>query len=260
MKDPGFLWLATHHAEYLDSESHPLNLPISGRLPKVSELMQKLDPVAFSRPKCVVLFEERLLSPLKIKVESRMGHREVGPYLRWKLKRYLDYPVEQAELRYLALGRSGDYLVQSIPRPWLHGFCAEFKKHHVQPGFMGPFSSLVMDMPSLAGHGFLALFHEAYLALVLDRRGNPMSYRCRRLPLDGRHQLDLTTLKATDIANVLRDLEEDQPLVFVDFSHQPERAKPLAELLRDSYPRVRIPKLSGSIIQRARALALEDKA
>lgn len=222
---------------YLDTQrlcgSHEggwqVDLGGEGGLPTAADLLQRLPTSAFSSRQTALLIEDGLLFPLRIQLEQTVKGREVVDFLKWKLKRLLPYPIDQVQIRYVALQEENTYLTFSLPQPWVDTIYDKFSEAGVHLGYVGGlFSSLLENAPVLRGGVNIAFFRDMYLIAELDARGQYLRFHSRRVPFDGQGTVDLRTVLNVD----LQPLFEQHPGPIRLMNLAPELAISFPELIQ----------------------------
>ena len=252
MKNLPLIYINTHGCEGSHQGGWTQDLEGSGHLPPVAKLVAACDPRAFQSDRAAILLEDGLLHPLRVQLDEKVPARELSQFLLWRLKRFLPYPIDQVELRYLALREPGSYLTFSLPRTWVAELFEAFQQRGVHCGYIGGlFVTLLENRPALKDRMVLCLFRGIYLLAELDEQGGYSRFQTRRLPFrmgpEG-EELDIETLIQADLAPLLKG----QPAMTL-FNFEPGLASPfraLTEALGQHSGQVTAAPLAGPVLQR----------
>lgn len=226
-----------------------------GALPLVKAWLDQLPESVFETEKLVLLISDALMYPLRVTLTEKVKANELDQYLLWKLKRYIPWPTDQVELRYLPLAGEHTWLTFSLPKPWCEGIFEAFRERGVHCGYVGgAFTYLLENQQHMRNHANLCFFNDYYLFAELDGGGFYQNFRMRRLPFrdDEGLDLDVDTLYQQDLVALLTELE--RPLQVFNFE---PRLEPLLtnlstqQVMQDH--QVKELRLLGTTLQRLQA-------
>ncbi len=252
MNAPPLIYLAPESCQGDHQNGWQQSLERSEGLPGVGQLMARMEPAVFERDRAALLLKDDLLHPLRIRLDQKAGNRELPDFLRWKLKRFLPYPIEEVRLRFVPLQEPLTYLTFSLPGPWLDALDGAFKEKGVQCGYIGGlFATLIENQPAFHDSLCLCLYHDFYLLTALDAEGNYLHFQMRRLPYAANERLDTGTLLHSDLEPVLREKAGAHRLIAINFEPALDADfHELVERLRAVSLPVKAPVQRGSTLQR----------
>ena len=176
--------------------------------------MEQLPESVFQSDKAAVLLQDSWLNPLRIHLEEKVSRSELPKFLIWKLKRFLPYAADQAEIRHIDLG-DGHYLTFTLPKPWLQDLYQALADKGVACGYIGGLASTLLEnRPYLTGKLSLCLFADTYVLCEQNEQGGYLDFRLRRLPYN-ETQLDVETLVKSDLGPLMQ--KSERPLTAINF-------------------------------------------
>ena len=235
---------------------------LNGRdaLPAAGEILEAAATQPIEADRLVVLVADDLLHPLRIQLDQKVAKSDLKSFLLWKLKRYLPYPIEQVELRFVPLQEPGNYLTFSLPRPWLARLFEGLEQRGVHAGYVGGlFSFLLENRKGFRNRLCLGLFRDFYLLAELDGRGNYLRFRTRRLPFTAEGTLDRQTWLTSDLEPLLR--QQGKPLLMLNFAQELDGdCRHLSADLRRLSPELVLAPLQGATLARFEACMRDEVA
>ncbi len=194
---------------YVSRNSIQSNVPTPWRkdwtqpeLPEPQKIVDCLDEHQMDSGKAALLLDESWQRPLRLERESNIAKKDLDAFVRWRLKRYLPYAIEQALVRYVALGVSEQILVTSLPKPWVDGVYEACAKRGTQLGFIGGLSSLFLGLKSYANTCVVAIYADSYVVIEFDRKARFLDYTHRHLPETDQASIDIDTLVDRDLSGL----------------------------------------------------------
>ena len=221
-------------------------------LPATSLVMDNLPAKVFATHRVGILLMDDLLHPLRLKLDQPAKPAELKPFLSWKLKRYLSYPIDKAEIRFLPLEEEHNYVTFSLPRPWVDGLFQALKTKGVHCGYIGGLFSTLLEKTRLCWNSFsIAFFDQVYLFAEVATSGKLLQFRTRRLPFGHDGSLDVATLVHSDLEAFLRADKTEKKVQVLNFSpdlqsHMAALQRELNQFRKD----VVVPQLAGPALDR----------
>jgi len=191
-------WIIVRQDSLEGSDGRTRALPAGEPLPAPLEIVRALGSDGDPPGKLGILLEDALLHPLRITLEEKAPARDLSRFLAWKLKRFLPFSADTAEIRHLPLPEDGTHLTFSMPGSWLQKLMTECDRAGVHCGYVGGlFTTLLENAPVFRDRAAIALFDDCYLFARLDRQGRYQDFRLRRLP-GSEDRIDLDILVGRD--------------------------------------------------------------
>lgn len=219
--------------------------PAATELPEVRSVTEALQQAQVTG-RAALLLDENWLRPLKLQREPSMSRKNLPEFVRWRLKRYLPYAVDQALVRFIALADSDQLLVMTLPEPWVNRLFEACQSVGLHLGYIGALSTWLMENRQPPSSCSLLLYRETYSWFQVDRKSRAKDYSHRHLPLLSDGSLDVQTMVDRDLSN---GLNSPLRLINLDASHD-RKANDLVTAIRNKGGSVTANATSGSLVER----------
>lgn len=249
MKHP-WLYISNNHLEGSWNGGWSTSLDASELLPAPKDISNAAAGHAGAAGKLGVILDDTLMHPLRVSLEEKPKASERTRFIHWKLKRYLPFSVEQAEVRWLPLedGDNETYQTFSLPRVWPNRLHEGLADVGLQAGYVGGlYSTLLENSKAFQGRRSIALFDQFYFSAELDGAGRYLDFRGRRLPDDAQGGVDVQTLIRDDFAEILGGAEH--AVRVCDFSNDGQGAHIVQTLSQLGHPVENLTS-GGSVLER----------
>lgn len=233
-----------------------------GELPAAQDLAEIVDERAFQEKKLGLLLMDDLLHPLRLKLDQPAKGQELTSFLLFRLKRYLSYSVDAAEIRYFPLADDLSYLTMSLPKPWLDGVYGFFQEKGVQLGYVGGLLTTLLTETSLGwGRLTIGLYRDVYVLAEMDEAGRLVQFRTRRLPLKADETLDIQTLVHSDWEGFMQETPPTRTVQLLTLTDDHDGDLATMRMEMDRFRAgTEIPSLAGNALQRFQTLLMQPTA
>ncbi len=185
--------------------------------PPPADVLAAAPSEALAGARLAALAPDDWLHPLRIQLDRKPKTRELPDFLRWNLKKFLPYPIDDAETRFAPLAEPNAYIAFSLPKPWVQSLYQGAAERGARCGYIGGFgATLLENAAALRGRLCLFLFGDFYLMAEPSGQGYEQ-FAARRLPFGTDGELDATTLLEADLAPPIEARGADRPVVAACF-------------------------------------------